>query len=668
MQKIAIVTGSTGQDGQCIIPQLIERNIKVFALVRRRSDFPNLGSLEIYKGTPNFEIFEGDVTDLASMIKLCKTAKADYFYHLAAQSHVGTSFDQKALTTNTIALGTLNCLEAIRESGIHTRFYNAATSELFGGLVDTPRNEDSPFHPRSPYGVAKLYAYWITINFRETYKMFASNGILFNHESILKNSPIIVRDANDLVDILPIEDIFRSEGHRYEGILNEYVGREVWDGEGWTRIMSGTCYKDSQKSVRLIQTREACCETTLDHVVFTEDGCSRENQDVHTGDFLFRVMWPNGNESLGPSENLCRFLGFLVGDGSIAENGVIRLTGTDRDQLKTYADLLCNQFGWTYSLSNSGPGQFEGCSTDIWQLSIKNDLTFGKWLRGEIYTNKSKEKRVPSFILNARRELKIAFWDGYYDADGRKAGHETYKYKGFTTKSATLCLGLLYIFRSFSSQNAKCKCDYRDREHRYYYVQFDCGYPTSKGAHLVKEKNEVVLTSLTESSDGWFFDIQTESQSFATGASLVKIHNSPFRGPNFVTRKITKAIAAIKGGHQSRILLGNLDAKRDWGWAPDFTRGMQMILEHKEPGDFVLATGETHSVREFCQIGFEHAGLGDYQKYVVVDPNLYRPAEVNVLIGDYSYSERTLGWKPTVRFEELVKRMVDWDIRNYRLE
>lgn len=140
-------------------------------------------------------------------------------------------------------------------------------------------------------------------------------------------------------------------------------------------------------------------------------------------------------------------------------------------------------------------------------------------------------------------------------------------------------------------------------------------------------------------------------------------HESPRRGENFVTRKITKAIGAIKRGEIEKIGLGNLDAKRDWSHAKDVVRGQWMALQHSDPDDFVFASGETHSVREFCEIAFKYAGLGDYQKYVYIDPAFYRPAEVDILLGDSAKAEAVLGWKPEFSFEDLVKEMVDYDVK-----
>jgi GDPmannose 4,6-dehydratase len=317
--KTAIVTGVTGQDGSILAEQLLNLGYKVYGLVRRSSDSPNLKCAADLEGLPEFEVVEGDITDLSSLVHLCQLVKAHEFYNLAAMSHVGVSFKEPLHTAQVTGLSVLNCLEAIRLSGIHTRFYQASTSELLGDLGDNIGNEKTPMYPRSPYGCAKLFGFWICVNYRESYNLFASNGILFNHES-------------------------------------------------------------------------------------------------------------------------------------------------------------------------------------------------------------------------------------------------------------------------------------------------------SK------------------------------------------------RGPNFVTRKITMAVAKIKAGKQKYLYLGNLDAKRDWGYAPDYCEGMISILNHNEPNDFVLASGEAHSVREFCEESFNHAGLGDYQQYVKIDPKFYRPCEIDVLVGDYSKARDTLGWEPKTTFKELVHKMVDYDI------
>ena len=153
-----------------------------------------------------------------------------------------------------------------------------------------------------------------------------------------------------------------------------------------------------------------------------------------------------------------------------------------------------------------------------------------------------------------------------------------------------------------------------------------------------------------------------ESYNMHASSGILFNHESPRRGLEFVTRKITDAVAQIKMGHQSELRLGNLDAQRDWGFAGDYVEAMHLMLQQDQPDDFVICTGETHTVREFCQLAFDQVGL-DYEKYVVIDPKFYRPAEVDLLIGDCSKATEKLGWKPQTSFEELVRMMVDADMR-----
>ena len=321
MKRKAFITGITGQDGSYLAEILLEKGYEVFGMVRRSSSF-NTARIDHIFG--DIELVFGDLSDGSALNQLMHTIRPDEVYNLGAQSLVRVSFDIPEYTADTDAMGTLRLLDAIREEGVQARFYQASSSEMFGKAREIPQTEETPFHPRSPYGVSKVFSYWITRNYREAYGMFAVNGILFNHES-------------------------------------------------------------------------------------------------------------------------------------------------------------------------------------------------------------------------------------------------------------------------------------------------------------------------------------------------------PRRGPTFVTRKITRAVGAILLGEQSELRLGNLEAKRDWGYAKEYMEGAWQMLQADEPDDFVLATGETHSVAEFLAEAFGHAGL-DWREYVQIDERYYRPAEVDVLIGDYSKAKAKLGWEPTVRFEELVRMMVDADRERGKLE
>lgn len=180
--KKALITGVTGQDGSYLVEFLLEKGYEVHGLNRRTST-PNGGRINHLIGQPNFFMHDGDLTDSGSLTRIIDSIKPDEIYNLGAQSHVGLSFDYAEATADINALGPLRILEAIRLLGLNTKFYQASTSEMFGKVQEIPQSETTDFYPRSPYGVAKLYAYWIAKNYRESYGMFACSGILFNHES-----------------------------------------------------------------------------------------------------------------------------------------------------------------------------------------------------------------------------------------------------------------------------------------------------------------------------------------------------------------------------------------------------------------------------------------------------------------------------------------------------
>ena len=320
--KKALITGITGQDGSYLAELLIAKGHEVHGIIRRASTFNTERIDHLYQDPhSNGQLFlhYGDIADSTNLIKLLYRLQPDEIYHLAAQSHVRVSFDIPEYTGDVTGIGTIRILEAIRETGSKARFYQASSSEMFGGAQEIPQRETTPFYPRSPYGAAKVYAYWVTVNYRESYGMFACNGILFNHES-------------------------------------------------------------------------------------------------------------------------------------------------------------------------------------------------------------------------------------------------------------------------------------------------------------------------------------------------------PRRGETFVTRKISRAAAHIKVGLQDKLYLGNLEAKRDWGYAKEYVEAMWLMLQQDNPDDYVIATGEAHSVGEFLEEAFSYVGL-NWREHLEIDPRYYRPAEVELLLGDASKAKQQLGWEPKTRFKDLVRLMVDADLQ-----
>ena len=197
--KKALITGVTGQDGAYLAELLLEKGYEVHGIKRRSSSFNTARVDHLYRdlheADVRFKMHYGDLTDATNLIRIIQEVQPDEIYNLAAQSHVQVSFETPEYTANSDALGTLRLLEAIRILGLEkkTRFYQASTSEMFGLVQETPQRETTPFYPRSPYGAAKVYAYWITVNYREAYGMFSCNGILFNHESPLRGETFVTR-------------------------------------------------------------------------------------------------------------------------------------------------------------------------------------------------------------------------------------------------------------------------------------------------------------------------------------------------------------------------------------------------------------------------------------------------------------------------------------------
>src|SRR5579875_656517 len=477
MRRRALITGITGQDGSYLAEFLLEQGYEVVGMLRRSStvNFERIAHIQ-----DRLRLVTGDLLDEVSMINVLRENRPTEVYNLAAQSFVQTSWAQPVLTGEFTALGVTRMLEAIRAVDPTIKFYQASSSEMFGKVVETPQRETTPFYPRSPYGVAKVYGHWITVNYRESYGLHASSGISFNHESVPPATPVVVR-RDGCVDIVPIGEAARSSAEPLE----------VWDGDGWTPVTARSTYWHEGESVSL-RARGAAIECTPEHVVILASG-ERPAEAVRAGDRLRLSARPEP-ALVGP-EGLARARG---GGGDAGRRGP--LEGAE------------------------APGQ----------------------------------------VFSVER-----------------------------------------------------------RPYR-----------------------------------GWMCDLETESGRFAAGVGLVVVHNSPRRGLEFVTRKISHGVARI---------VGDLEAQRDWGYAADYVRAMWLMLQQDQPSDYVMATGRTHSVRDFCELAFGHVGL-EWRDHVIVDERYIRPAEVDVLVGDPSRAEAILGWRREVGLPELVAMMVDADLRLVRGE
>ena len=293
--KKALITGITGQDGSYLAELLLEKGYEVHGIIRRSSSF-NTGRIDhLYKdphihGVKLFLHF-GDLSDGTNLTNLIKEIKPDEVYNLAAQSHVRVSFDIPEYTGDVTGLGTVRLLEAIRESGIKTKFYQASSSELYGLVQETPQTEKTPFYPRSPYAVAKLYSYWITVNYREGYDMFASNGILFNHESPRRGETFVTRKiTRALADIVTGQQdclyLGNLDAKRDWGYAKDYV-EGMWLMLQQEKPGDYVLATGETRSVR--EFVEECCKYLDMEIEWKGSGLDEVGVDKKTGKTIIRI-------------------------------------------------------------------------------------------------------------------------------------------------------------------------------------------------------------------------------------------------------------------------------------------------------------------------------------------------------------------------------------------
>jgi len=664
-QKTCLITGITGQDGSYLAEFLLNKGYKVYGVVRRNSTepFDRIGHIK-----DRIEFLQADLLDQLSLIDAIKTAQPDEVYNLAAQSFVPTSWVQPVLTGEFTALGVTRVLEAIKLVNPKIRFYQASSSEMFGAVKETPQNENTPFHPRSPYGVAKVYGHYITVNYRESYNIFACSGILFNHECVTSNTPVIIK-KNGVIDILPIGELYpaKEKGSNKQTLDVSRDRLEVWDKNGFVRVTTVTSTKAKtrweQKKIIRVVGRQTCLAATGDHLFYMQDG-EKPAGEIRPGDRAELVELPEAPGISSVTAEEAMLLGMFVADGSayISDNHIrARFTNTNQ-KLRALFSRLWGMVTLGYTSEGMGVSGFPPYN-EIEYLSLNGASEYNLWLLSKCYTQYGF-KKVPSKILNSHIDVWRAFLKGYNLCDGLKRNRTKYEYKNFKTNSPSLALALWWMAEK--ALNQKLTLAVEERNGKIYY-SMNLRSPIvvgSKGQHLVQDSFAILKTSQIDYS-GWLVDFATETGTFHAGVGKSLIHNSPRRGLEFVTRKITDTVARIKLGMANELKLGNMDAKRDWGFAGDYVKAMWMMLQQKNPDDYVIATGKSHSVREFAELAFSHAGL-DCKKYVKVDKSLLRPAEVNALIGDYSKAKKVLGWTPSVSFDELATMMVDSDIERLK--
>ena len=343
--KTALITGISGQDGAYLAQLLLEKGYRVYGTYRRTSsvNFWRIEELGIDKH-PNLHLAEYDLTDLGSSIRLIEATEASEVYNLAAQSFVGVSFDQPITTGHITGIGAVHMLEAIRTINRKIRFYQASTSEMFGLVQAVPQSENTPFYPRSPYGVAKLYAHWMTVNYRESYDIFGSSGILFNHESPLRGREFVTRKITDAVakiqlGLLDVLELGNLDAKRDWGFAKEYV-------EGMWRMLQ----VDEPDTFVLATGRT---ETVRDFVNMAFKAAGIELEWQGSGESERGVDASNGRERVRVNPRFYRpaEVELLIGDAARARQKLgweAKTTLEELCQMMVTADLLRNQRGASF--------------------------------------------------------------------------------------------------------------------------------------------------------------------------------------------------------------------------------------------------------------------------------------------------------------------------------
>ncbi|PSF14298.1 GDP-mannose 4,6-dehydratase [Marinobacter fuscus] len=344
-KKKAVITGITGQDGAYLAQLLLEKGYRVYGTFRRSSsvNFWRIEELGI-QDHPELKLVEYDLTDLSDSIRLMQTTEADEVYNLAAQSFVGVSFNQPVTTANITGLGAVNLLEAIRIVNPRIRFYQASTSEMFGKVQSIPQSEQTPFYPRSPYGVAKLYAHWMTVNYRESYDIFGTSGILFNHESPLRGREFVTRKITDTIariklgkaDLLELGNL---DARRDWGYARDYV-------EGMWRMLQvdepGTYVLATNRTETVRDFVAMACKAADIGIEWRGEGEAEQAVDTASGKVIVQV----NPEFYRPAE-----VDLLIGDPSLARDELgweAKTSLEDLCAMMVEADLRRNAQGTSF--------------------------------------------------------------------------------------------------------------------------------------------------------------------------------------------------------------------------------------------------------------------------------------------------------------------------------
>jgi GDP-D-mannose dehydratase len=642
--KRALITGVTGQDGSYLAELLLEHGYEVHGIVRRSSTET---AERIAHLSGKIHLHQADLLDQLSIIDVMKESNPDEVYNLAAQSFVPTSWKQPVLTAQFTAIGVTHVLEAIRLLGRDKiRFYQASSSEMFGKVQEVPQKEDTPFYPRSPYGVAKVYGHWITVNYRESYNMFCCSGILFNHESERRGREFVTRKVTDGVARIKMGlaselKLGNLEAKRDWGFAGDYcISKsvpiltpagwkfcdEVREGDevinfdlGHNRLSRDRVQKkivlDTDGTWVTLKGRGVFLRCTPQHRILyqrkskSSKGGWSEWKECTALDFhhicsdrnlrtLYDYRLPHFQDYDGPdrpeSDPQIRMVGYLLAEGHRRDGGPGRGDRLTISQSWLVNERVCKQIAsdiHTLGLQARMRTRNDGVSEWVFDAGSTQRLL-------ELFDSPNIHI-MPRWCYGLSQRQADILFNALMDCDGSWGG-------------------MLY-----TSKRSLLAADFQTIAHL-------AGYRTA-GLHTTA--GDIHIVPVIARRKRYTYIQQSElEQSDERTAWCVTTQNGTI----------------VSRDNHCITVSGNC-------------RAMWLMLQQDKPDDYVVATGETHTVRRLVELAFGTAGL-DWQKHVKIDPALVRPAEVDLLIGDPAKARRKLGWKPEVSFEQLVERMVKADL------
>jgi len=654
--KKALITGITGQDAAYLSELLLSKGYEVHGASPRRAsgNYWRLQSIGILDDEDNprdknFKLKSLDVTCSSSVTNIIKDGQYDEIYNLAAQSFVAESFNSPTATFNINAIGVLNLLEAIKINSPESKFYQASTSEMFGLVNMEAQNEETPFHPRSPYGVAKVAAHYAVCNYREAYGLFASCGILFNHESPLRGIEFVTRKITDGVAkiiagkqeklSLGNLDAYRDWGHAKDYCINKDVpmltpngwkyfnelniGDEVINFNPETNSLSRDIILqvvepkiDSSKKIRLTG-RSIDLTCTQNHRIYYQQksinskGGWSDWKVTTASEFNYKLnilenrskydyRLPhfqdyNGIENNKVTDNQIYLVGALLAEGHLrtihkqgrGHNVTVSQSEIANPRIHNKIKSILDNFNFKYSerLNNSGVTE--------WVINAENTEDILKWF------DSNDLHKMPTWCFSlSQRQSKILF-DSMMDCDGCWGSMQ------YISKRYKLLTDFQTIAAISGYQTTNPKQD-----------KFGCW----RIASIVQRRKYSYITKAEEIDDG------------ITDVWCITTNNG-----TIISRD--KGLISISGN----------------------CYGMYLMMQQETPDDYVLATGVKHSVRDVLRICFERFDMF-YPDYVEMDQRYMRPSDVPLLLGDATKAHEKLNWHPSYDFELLITEMLDYDL------